>query len=249
MPNAICLGEILSDFVSTQEGVAVGQAPAFEKKPGGAPANVAVGLARLGVSAGFIGKVGRDAFGDFLRETLVENGVDVRFMPRTDAAHTTLAFVSLAAGGERSFVFYRNPGADTQLEPSELDPAYFDGARVFHFGSLSLTHEPARSATLAALDLAKQRGLVISYDPNLREALWPDLDAARSRILSVLPRADVLKVSAEEACFLTGQSDATTGAAQLAAMGPALVLLTLGPGGCNASRSPTISRPTGSSTS
>jgi sugar/nucleoside kinase (ribokinase family) len=232
MPKVICMGEILIDFVSTQEGVTVGDAPGFEKKPGGAPANVAVGLARLGVAAGFVGKVGRDAFGDFLRRTLEENRVDARLMLRSDSAHTTLAFVSLAAGGERSFVFYRNPGADTLLEPSEIDAAYFSGAAVFHFGSLSLTHEPARAATLRALDLAEKTAILISYDPNLREALWPNLETARETMLSVLPRAHLLKISEEEALFLTRAPDPVEGARRLLAMGPRLVLLTKGPGGC-----------------
>lgn len=232
MTDVVCLGELLIDFVSTTEGVQVGDAPAFEKKPGGAPANVAVGLARLGVSAAFAGKVGHDAFGDFLRRTLVDNAVDVRLLAQSHAAHTTLAFVSLGPGGERSFVFYRNPGADTQLEPSDIDASILAEAKILHFGSLSLTDQPARSATLVALAAAEHNGLLISYDPNLREALWPTLQEARSAMLSVLPLAHLLKVSEEESCFLTGATDPVAGAFELAEQGPRLVCVTRGADGC-----------------
>lgn len=232
MPDVICLGEILIDFISTESHVTIAQAPAFEKKPGGAPANVACGLARLGVSAAFIGKVGQDHFGEFLRETLSENNVDTAGLAVSSTCNTTLAFVSLAGNGERSFAFYRNPGADTQLTPDDLPRQSFQNGRIFHFGSLSLTHEPARSATLAALDLAEANSMLISYDPNLRPALWPSLAEARTQMLQVMKRVHLLKISEEEAQFLTGSDSAIDGARQLLAEGPSLVLLTLGEKGC-----------------
>jgi fructokinase len=134
MPDVICLGEILIDFISTESFVTVAQAPAFEKKPGGAPANVACGLSRLSIPASFVGKTGRDHFGEFLRETLAENKVNIEGLAVSDKCNTTLAFVSLAASGERSFTFYRNPGADTQLTPDDLPKELFKAASIFHFG-------------------------------------------------------------------------------------------------------------------
>lgn len=204
--KTICLGELLIDFVSTVSGVSLKDAPGFEKAPGGAPANVAVGLAKLGIESYFIGKVGQDAFGDFLRDTLQKNQVDPRFLFTTGRAKTTLAFVSLTQEGERDFVFYREPGADTLLDQSEIDDSCFSGTGVFHFGSITLTHEPAYSATLKAATLAEKHGYLISFDPNLRPALWKNLEEARSKMIQAMSRAQIVKLNEEEALFLSGSS-------------------------------------------
>ncbi len=202
MPEVLCLGEILIDFVSLKSGVRLADAPGFRRAAGGAPANVAVGLARLGVSAAFVSKVGQDEFGRFLRKTLEREGVDTRGLLATRRAPTGLAFVSLARGGERSFAFYRNPCADALLEPRDLRAAPWAGARIFHFGSISLIAEPSRSATLAAIEQARRRGMLISCDPNLRLPLWPSAARARAGMREALRHADVVKISEEELEFL-----------------------------------------------
>lgn len=227
MLDITALGELLIDF--TPAGLSPQGNPCYERNPGGAPANVAVCMARLGGKAAFIGKVGEDAFGNYLCGVLKDQGVDVTGIRSGPIANTTLAFVHLDAAGERSFSFYRNPGADTQLAPNEVDYDLIRESRVFHFGSLSLTHEPARSATLAAVGYAKEKGCTVSYDPNLRMALWKDAEEARTQMTSVLQYADILKISDEELEFITGQKDAEKGTALLRAQyGIGLILLTLG---------------------
>jgi fructokinase len=226
----VCLGEALIDFVADTSGVSLVDCPGFRKAAGGAPANVAVGLARLGVPARFLGKVGEDPFGHFLARTLADAGVDVSGLRFDAGARTGLAFVSLQADGERDFVFYRHPSADMRLTPAEIDPASFRDAGVFHFGSITLITEPSRSATLAAIEVARNTGCVLSYDPNLRLPLWPDAESARKAILAVMPVADVVKVSDEEAVFLHGDVEACARA--LLGQGPSLVLVTLGAEGC-----------------
>jgi fructokinase len=205
MPDIITLGELLIDFVPTVSGVTLIEAPAFKKAAGGAPANVAAGLAKLGVPTGFMGKVGDDAFGHFLAQTLKECGVDIRALRFSTEARTTLAFVSLRADGEREFIFYRHLNTDMLLvyAPEEVDTDYIRSAHAFHFGSISLITEPSRSATLLAIDTAKASGLRISYDPNLRLNLWPNAGAARDGLLLGWPHAHVIKVSEEELAFLT----------------------------------------------
>ncbi|MEN3185064.1 MAG: PfkB family carbohydrate kinase [Atribacterota bacterium] len=231
--RAICLGELLIDFVSTMSGVTLKDAPGFEKAPGGAPANVAVGLAKLGIETYFVGKVGRDAFGEFLRDTLVKNGVDTRFLSSTEKAKTTLAFVSLTKEGERDFVFYRDPGADMLLDQSDIEEEGFRKGGVFHFGSITMTHEPACSATLRALSLAEKYGCLISFDPNLRPALWRNLEEARFRMLQGAEKAHILKVNEEEAMFLAGQASLEDALDFLVKKFPqTLIAITLGKGGC-----------------
>jgi fructokinase len=227
----VCLGEALIDFVADVSGVSLIDCPGFRKAPGGAPANVAVGLARLGVPVRFIGKVGDDPFGRFLEQTLAGAGVDTRGMRFDPEARTGLAFVALQADGERDFTFYRHPSADMRLSPAEIDPALFDGARLFHFGSITLITEPSRSATLAAIAAARSAGCAVSYDPNLRLPLWPSAEAARRAILVAMPAADLVKVSEEEAVFLHGDPDRCAEA--LLAQGPRLVLVTRGAAGCD----------------
>ncbi len=232
MFDVIACGELLIDFVSTQSGVTLGQAPAFQKAAGGAPANVAVGVARLGYRAGFLGQVGDDDFGHFLADTVAEAGVDVGGLRFSSEARTALAFVSLRSDGERSFMFYRHPSADMLWRPEEVDREYAASARIFHHGSISLINEPSRSATLAAVEVARGGGALISYDPNLRLALWPSEAAARAEILAAWPFADLVKVSEEELVFLTGEEDLEGAARSLFTRRLRLLVVTRGPAGC-----------------
>ncbi len=232
MFDVIACGELLIDFVSTESGVTLGQAPAFQKAPGGAPANVAVGVARLGYRAGFLGQVGDDDFGHFLADTIAVAGVDVGGLRFSPEARTALAFVSLRNDGERSFMFYRHPSADMLWRPEDVDREYVAGTRIFHHGSISLINEPSRSATLAAVEYAREGGALISYDPNLRLALWPSPDAARAGILAAWPFADLIKVSEEELEFLTGDLDIERAARSLWSQRLLLLVVTRGPAGC-----------------
>jgi fructokinase len=207
MADAICLGEVLIDFVPTVTGTDLLEAPAFKKAPGGAPGNVAVGLARLGVKSAFMGKVGDDAFGRFLAKTLCEAGVDVSPLRFSSEARTALAFVSLRADGEREFMFYRHPSADMLFTPEEVDVDAIGKAKLLHFGSISLIGEPSRSATLHAVEIAQGLGCLISYDPNLRLPLWPDGDSAREGMSLGLGKAQIVKLSEDEVTFLTGMDN------------------------------------------
>ncbi|CAI9092133.1 OLC1v1027306C1 [Oldenlandia corymbosa var. corymbosa] len=206
-PLVVCFGELLIDFVPTVSGVSLAEAPAFKKAPGGAPANVAVCIARLGGSSAFVGKVGDDEFGHMLANVLNENKVDVSAMRFDPSARTALAFVTLRADGEREFMFYRHPSADILLQESELDIGTIKKSTIFHYGSISLIEEPCRSTQLAAMAIAKKAGSLLSYDPNLRLALWPSADAARKGIMSIWDQADIIKISEEEITFLTGGDD------------------------------------------
>lgn len=215
MLDVIACGELLIDFVSTESGVTLAEAPAFKKAAGGAPANVTVGVARLGYQAGFMGQVGDDDFGHFLANTLAEAGVDVRGLRFSTEARTALAFVSLRKDGERSFMFYRHPSADMLWRPEDVDASYAAGTRIFHYGSISLIGEPSRSATFTALAHARRGGALISYDPNLRLALWPSAEDARAGMLAGWEHADLAKVSEEELEFLTGETDMAAAARKL----------------------------------
>ena len=232
MPTVIALGEMLIDFVPTTTGTTLIDAPAFKKAPGGAPANVAVGVARLGHTAGFMGKVGDDAFGHFLAQTLTDEHVDTSQLHFDTTARTALAFVSLRADGEREFMFYRHPSADMLHHPNEIDRRYIAAAQVFHFGSISLITEPARSATLTAVQSAQAAGVLISYDPNLRLPLWPNADAARAGMLQGLQFAHVVKLSDEEVTFLTGETGLLAGAQALWHSGLKALFVTRGSAGC-----------------
>lgn len=203
-----CFGELLIDFVALESGVSVGEASGFIKAPGGAPANVAVAMARLGHPAAFVGQVGDDPFGHHLAGVLAADGVDVSGLRYSDIARTALAFVALGPGGERSFSFYRNPSADMLMRPEDVALDVIGRQRIFHFGSVTMIGEPSRSATLAAADHARAHDLIISYDPNLRMALWPSAQAARDGMLIGFDYAHVVKVSEEELEFLTGGTDA-----------------------------------------
>lgn len=220
------LGELLIDF--TDSGVSPGGMRLFERNPGGAPANVLTAAARFGQRTAFLGKVGDDMHGQFLRQTLLDAGIDVSGLVLAEDVFTTLAFVVLNDRGERSFSFARKPGADTCLRPEELNAAVLDSTRVLHVGSLSLTDEPARSATFAAVERAKAAGAVISYDPNYRAALWPDEAAAAAQMRSMVPYADVMKLSDEETLLLTGAAEPEEAAHRLLAQGVSCVAVTLG---------------------
>jgi fructokinase len=232
MPAVICLGEALIDMVSLEKGVDLIHAPGFEKAAGGAPANVAAGVAILGVPAGFIGKVGDDFCGRFLKETLYDAQVDLTNFILDPQHRTQLAFVTVLADGSPEFTFYIARSADMMLAPEELDASYIASAEVFHFGSITLINEPVRAATLKAVELATEAGALISYDPNLRPALWPDLETARREIVAAIDLCDVIKVSEVELEFITGTSQLAQGAASLLARGPELVAVTLGAQGC-----------------
>ncbi len=231
MPDVLCLGEALIDFVADTAGVTLMEAPGFRKAPGGAPANVACGVAKLGTASGFLGKVGDDPFGHFLATTFREAGVDTSPMLFDPASRTGLAFVSLTADGDRQFAFWRNPSADMLLTAAELPVPMIQAAKVFHFGSITLIQEPSRGATLEAIRLATEAGAVVSYDPNLRLSLWPSAEAARAGMLEGLPLADFVKVAEEELEFLYGTPDIPEGIARIRAQGAKLVAVTRGPEG------------------
>ncbi len=229
MKDITAVGEILIDL--TQNGRNGQGIPQFAANPGGAPANLAVAAARLGASTAFIGKVGRDSFGTFLRDTMAENHVDVSGVVTDPVQHTTLAVVALDAHGERNFSFYRDPSADVNLTAGEISQEQLKHTKFLHFGSVSLTAEPARTATLYAAKTAKAQGAIISYDPNYRASLWPEEATAIERMLEPLDMVDVLKVSDEELPLLTGTSDLEVGSRILAEHGIRMVLVTLGPNG------------------
>lgn len=231
MFDVVALGEVLIDF--TPAGRSEQGYPRFEQNPGGAPANVLAALAKLGRRTAFVGKVGEDAFGIQLGEILQQCGVDISGLVRSAQAHTTLAFVHLNGEGDRSFSFCRNPGADVLLEPGELKRELIEGARIFHFGSISMTHEPAASATREALRIAREKGIPVSFDPNLRLSLWPDPETAKQRIREGLAWADAVKLSEEELHFLTGTEDLEAGSERIAEdYQVKLLLITLGEKGC-----------------
>ena len=211
--DVVALGELLIDF--TQNGVSEQGTLLFEANPGGAPANVLAMLRKLDKSCAFIGKVGRDSFGDLLEKTVREAGVDTRALRRDDAIPTTLAVVHTLPGGDRDFSFYRKPGADVLLSENELDEDLLNNCRIFHFGTLSLTAEPCRSATRKAYTLAKAAGALISFDPNLRPPLWDDMDEEKRQIEWGLARCDILKIADNELEFMTGKTDFDEGAAIL----------------------------------
>jgi fructokinase len=229
MFDMIALGELLIDF--TPAGISDEGKALFERNPGGAPANVLAAAAKLGAKTAFIGKVGHDQFGTFLEKTLKDNHIDVSGLKFSDTVNTTLAFVHLDSRGDRSFSFYRDPGADMMLDKGDIDEKLVGDAKIFHFGSISMTDEPSRSATLKALDIAKGSGVVISFDPNLRPALWKSLPLAKEMMYKGLGYADILKISGEELYFLTSENDCEKGTDILEKMGAKLIFVTLGPKG------------------
>ena len=202
----------------------------FEQNPGGAPANVLAALCNLGFQTAFIGQVGDDMHGALLKDTLDKAGIDTTGLIVDDSVFTTLAFVSLQ-NGERNFSFARKPGADTQLRPEEVKEEIVKNTKIFHCGSLSLTDEPARSATFHAVKMAKEAGALISYDPNYRAPLWNSVEEAKEQMRSMIPYADIMKISDEETALLTDYSDPKEAAQALLDQGVACVVVTLGKDG------------------
>lgn len=211
--DVVALGELLIDF--TENGLSGQGNPLLEANPGGAPCNVLAMLNKLGKKTAFIGKVGNDQFGKMLKEVVEKSGTDVSALAMDDQVHTTLAFVHTFPDGDREFSFYRNPGADMMLTKEEVDPELIKKARIFHFGTLSSTHAGVREATRYAIDVAKENGLLVSFDPNLREPLWESLDQAKEEILYGMSKCDILKISDNEMEFMTGTSDYTKGVEML----------------------------------
>lgn len=232
MPKTLCIGELLIDFVSTTVDVTLAEAPEFAKAAGGATANVAVGLAKLGVESGFIGKIGAEPFGDFLTETLEQCRVDTTNLISEAGRRTTLAFVATRSDGAKDILFYRNPGADMLLTPDEIDAAYIQSADVFHYGSCSLSHQPVRDATVRAIQYAKDAGAFISYDPNLRLMMWDAPEDAKHWIWEVMPYANVVKAADEEWEFITDTPELEEGSERILETGVNLVIATLGEHGC-----------------
>ncbi|WP_434654329.1 carbohydrate kinase family protein [Thermoanaerobacterium thermosaccharolyticum] len=230
MYDVVALGELLIDF--TPAGKSENGNTLFEMNPGGAPSNVLTAVTKLGGKCAFIGKVGDDQFGHFLKQVLENNNIATTGLKNTCLVNTTLAFVHLDKSGDRSFTFYRNPGADMMLNNDDINLDLIDSSKIFHFGSLSLTDEPSRSATITALKYAKQNKKIISYDPNWRPPLWKDETIAKKEMFFPLKYVDIAKLSLEELHFLTGESNIQIASDILYNMGIKLVLVTLGQDGC-----------------
>ena len=229
--DVTALGEMLIDF--TENGVSGQGNTLFEANPGGAPCNVLAMLKKLGRSCSFVGKVGDDMFGHLLRDVAAEAGICMDYLIFDKDVRTTLAFVKTFENGDRDFSFYRNPGADMMLTEDELPLDVIAGSRIFHFGTLSMTHEGVRKATCKAIDAARQGGALISFDPNLRPPLWADLEDARAQIAYGLARCDILKIADNELEFMTGETDFDKGAAILRGKYPNIKIfnVTAGPDG------------------
>lgn len=227
--DVIALGELLVDF--TESGKSENGMKLFEQNPGGAPANLLVTLSHMGHKTAMAAKTGADMHGSFLKKTLEKEGVCTDYIIEDNTVFTTLAFVEISKEGERSFSFARKPGADTCLSVKELDQQVLKECEIFHFGSLSLTDEPARSATTEAVKIAKEAGALISFDPNYRKTLWKNETDAVEKIKGVMPFADIMKVSDEESMLLTGETDYKEAAKKLLQNGPKLVVVTLGSDG------------------
>ena len=203
--DVTALGELLIDF--TENGLSSQGNPMLEANPGGAPCNMLAMLQKLGKKTSFIGKVGNDQFGRMLKQTIEAAGIDSGNLIMDNEVHTTLAFVHTMADGDRDFSFYRNPGADMMLRAADVQRERIEASKVFHFGTLSSTHEGCKEATRYAIQCAKEAGVLISFDPNLREPLWADLEDAKREIAYGLGKADVVKISDNEVVFMTGEED------------------------------------------
>lgn len=231
--DVTALGELLIDF--TENGTSAQGNPVLEANPGGAPCNVLSMLNRLGHKTNFIGKIGKDMFGDQLEATLKEVGIGTEGLMRDDEVHTTLAFVHTAPDGDREFSFYRNPGADMMLSENDVDAEQIKNSTIFHFGSLSMTDEVCRKATRKAIAIAEEAGILMSYDPNLREPLWKSMDLAKEQISYGLEHCNILKISDNEIQWLTGREDYDEGIAMVQEKyNIPLILLSLGKTGSRA---------------
>ena len=229
--DVVALGELLIDF--TDSGLSPQGNMLMEANPGGAPCNVLAMLRKLGKSCAFIGKVGDDIFGHHLKKTIEEVGISSEGLMSDPDVRTTLAFVKTYEDGDRDFSFYRNPGADMMLRADELPENMLKSTRIFHFGTLSMTHEGVKEATVKAVDIAKKSGSLISFDPNLRPPLWADMDAAKEAMEWGLSQCDIVKIADNEGEFLTGESDPKEAARILHERYPNISMfnITLGPDG------------------
>ena len=231
--DVIALGELLIDF--TMNGQSEQGNNMFEACPGGAPCNVLALLNKMGKKTAFIGKVGKDQFGALLRDTITEAGIDASNLMVDENVNTTLAFVHTFPDGDREFSFYRNPGADMMLTADEVNPEVVKDTKVFHFGTLSMTHEGVREATKKAVETAKANGCLVSFDPNLRPPLWSSLDLAKEQMEYGFGKCDILKISDNEIQFVSGKEDYDDGIAYLQeTYNIPLILLTMGKDGSRA---------------
>ena len=231
--DVVALGELLIDF--TENGMSAQGNPLLEANPGGAPCNVLAMLSRLGHKTAFVGKVGQDFFGQQLEKAIREVGIDASGLRRDPEVHTTLALVHNTPDGDRDFSFYRNPGADMMLREDELPEPLIKEARIFHFGTLSMTHEGVRQATKKAIRIAKEAGALISFDPNLREPLWNSLEDAKEHVLYGLGQCDILKISDNEIQWLSGEQDFDAGVRWIRArFSIPLILVSMGRDGSRA---------------
>ena len=231
--DVIALGELLIDF--TMNGQSEQGNNMFEACPGGAPCNVLALLNKMGKKTAFIGKVGKDQFGALLRDTITEAGIDASNLKVDENVNTTLAFVHTFPDGDREFSFYRNPGADMMLTADEVNPEVVKDTKVFHFGTLSMTHEGVREATKKAVETAKANGCLVSFDPNLRPPLWSSLDLAKEQMEYGFGKCDILKISDNEIQFVSGKEDYDEGIAYLQeTYNIPLILLTMGKDGSRA---------------
>ena len=231
--DVIALGELLIDF--TMNGQSEQGNNMFEACPGGAPCNVLALLNKMGKKTSFLGKVGKDQFGTLLRDTITEAGIDASHLMIDDKVNTTLAFVHTFPDGDREFSFYRNPGADMMLTEDEVDPAFIAQTKLFHFGTLSMTHDGVRAATKKAVQAAKDAGCLVSFDPNLRPPLWSSLDLAKEQMEYGFGVCDILKISDNEIQFVSGKEDYDEGIAYLQEKyNIPLILLTMGKSGSRA---------------
>lgn len=231
--DVVALGELLIDF--TENGVSAQGNTIYEANPGGAPCNVLAMLNKAGRKTAFIGKVGKDIFGNRLKATLDEVGIDTSNLIIDEDARTTLAFVETFPDGDRDFSFYRNPGADMMLKESDLKEDLIRDAKIFHFGTLSMTHEDVRNATKKAIDLAKKSGALVSFDPNLRPPLWKSLDDAKEQAAYGFSKCDILKISDNEIQWFTGEEDYDAGIAKLRSeYDIPLIMLSMGKDGSRA---------------
>jgi len=232
MINVICLGELLIDMVCNEKDTGLVDGKTFIKAPGGAPANVAVAISRLGLRCGFIGKVGEDPFGNFLIHLLRKELIDVSYLEKINGIRTTIVFVGNKKDQTKDMVFYRNPGADMFLSSEQINEQYFKDALVFHFGSISLIDEKPREATQKAIKLAKKNNLIITYDPNYREDLWRGVDDPKPVMRSILKDVDIVKVSNEEWEIFTGVDNFIEGSKTLIEEGVKIVIISMGSEGC-----------------
>ncbi len=232
MINVICLGELLIDMVCSEKDTGLQGGNIFIKAPGGAPANVAVAISRLGLKCGFIGKVGEDPFGNFLINLLKNESVETSHLDKIEGVRTTIVFVGNKKDQSKDMVFYRNPGADMFLSSEQVKEDYFKRVNVFHFGSISLIDEKPREATHKGIEVAKKNNLIITYDPNYREDLWKGKTNPQTIMRSVIRDVDIAKISEEEWKIFTGEDDFIGGSEALLREGVKVVIISMGGGGC-----------------